>query len=103
MKGVSDEDKLMTIDLLCDLTLIFGISFYLTAVLIVIEFECEFCPGRYFKYKGDLRKHLQIHVGDNVYKCDVCGEGFRYQTDLRRHSYKHYKEDKGKEDKNSSS
>lgn len=39
---------------------------------------------------------MQVHVGDNIYKCDVCGQGFRYRTELRQHSFEHYKEDKEK-------
>lgn len=61
-----------------------------------IEFECEFCSGRFFEYKGDLTKHMQTHVGDYIYKCDVCDQGFRYHTALRQHSFEHYKEDKEK-------
>lgn len=39
---------------------------------------------------------MQIHVGDNIYQCDACGQGFRYKMDFTRHSFVHYKEDKEK-------
>lgn len=41
-------------------------------------------------------KHRQTHVGDNIYECDVCGQGFKYHNELRRHSFVHYKEDREK-------
>lgn len=56
-------------------------------------YECEFCPDRRYAYKGDLTKHMLVHVGNNIYKCGVCGKGFRYFKDLTRHSFVHYKPD----------
>lgn len=58
-----------------------------------LAFTCEFCAKRY-AHKGDLTKHLQTHLGNNIYKCDECGKGFRLLVDLRKHSYEHYKEKK---------
>lgn len=37
-----------------------------------------------------------MHVGDNIYTCDVCGQGFRYHDDFKHHSFVHYKEDRDK-------
>lgn len=64
-------------------------------VFFFVAFECKYCH-KFYKYKGDLTKHLQIHVGDNIYTCDVCGQGFRYHDDFKHHSFVHYKEDRDK-------
>lgn len=54
-------------------------------------FGCEFCDRKYAQ-KGDLRKHLQTHVGANIYKCKDCDKDFLYHAELVRHSYEHYKQ-----------
>lgn len=59
-------------------------------------FECEMCQKRY-RFRGDLTKHMQIHVGANIYTCDVCEEGFRYHAEFKRHSFSHC--DSGDKDK----
>lgn len=73
-------------------------SFYL--FLHLIAFSCEFCDRKY-TYKGDLNKHRQTHVGDNVYKCGICDKGFRFMVDFNRHSNEHYKQDRDKMSENS--
>lgn len=67
--------------------------FYFTA------FQCEHCDRRY-AYKGDLTKHRQTHVGDNLYECESCDKAFRYYADLTKHSYEHYREEKLKQNSN---
>lgn len=63
--------------------------FYFTA------FNCDHCDQKY-AYRGDLNKHLKIHVGNNIYTCEQCGMGFRLPTEFRRHKFEHYKKDKEK-------
>lgn len=62
-------------------------------------FKCPFCPERAYAQKGDLTKHIkQKHVGNNIYNCDLCNEGFQYFADLKTHSFRHYKEQKAKQE-----
>lgn len=49
-----------------------------------------------YRYKGDLIKHMKTHLGDDIYRCDVCGQGFQYHADLKLHTFEHYKKDKSK-------
>lgn len=60
---------------------------------LMVAFVCEFCAKKY-AYKGDLNKHLRTHVGDNIYKCDECGQGFRLLAEIKQHSIEHYKQKK---------
>lgn len=68
---------------------------YFRNIFSFSAFECEFCDRKY-AHKGDLTKHLQIHVGNNIYTCEQCGMGFRLHLELRNHTYEHYKQDKQK-------
>lgn len=63
-------------------------------------FECTFCDRKY-AYKGDLNKHLQIHVGNNIYTCEQCGMGFSKYLDHRNHTFEHYKQNRLKLGENS--
>lgn len=62
-------------------------------------FKCTFCSDRAYAQKGDLTKHIkQKHEEIPVYNCDICKEGFQYYTELKTHSFKHYKEEKAKQE-----
>lgn len=63
--------------------------------MVFAAFICEYCHRKY-TYKGDLNKHLQIHLGNNIYRCKSCEKGFRLYEELRQHSFEHYKEDREK-------
>lgn len=54
-----------------------------------VGFECEICQQAY-KYKGDLSKHMRLHLGDDMYKCPSCPKRFRIPYELERHKYEHY-------------
>lgn len=67
-------------------------------MLFFSAFMCEFCDVSY-KYKGDLNKHLRIHIeGGKIHKCPVesCGLSFYYPEELEQHEIEHYKMDKEK-------
>lgn len=59
-------------------------------------YVCDYCPDRKYAYKQDLTKHLQIHLGDNIYKCKQCDKGFLHHRSLYEHSLEHYKEEQEK-------
>jgi hypothetical protein len=35
-------------------------------------FKCEYCPGKGFFTKSDLKKHIRSHFGDKPYSCVLC-------------------------------
>jgi hypothetical protein len=47
--------------------------------------ECEKRFGR----KENIKSHVQTHLGDRQYRCDVCKKCFVRQHDLKRHSKIH--------------
>lgn len=72
------------------LIIIFGFS---------TAFKCTLCSDRAYAQKGDLTKHYkQKHVGNNIYSCSLCNEGFQYFAELKTHTFKHYKEEKTKQE-----
>lgn len=62
---------------------------------------CQFCDVSY-KYKGDLNKHLRLHLdGGKIHQCTMCPSSFYYPQELDDHIFDHYKKDKmNKEEKN---
>lgn len=67
--------------------------------MFILAFACDFC-GKKYAYKQDLQKHLSVHVGNNIYQCDLCEQGFRLTSELRHHKYKHYKKEETKPQEN---
>lgn len=58
--------------------------------------SCQYCDVSY-KYKGDLNKHLRLHIEDGkIHQCTICDSRFYYVEELEQHSIDHYKEDKAK-------
>lgn len=68
----------------CELMAIFTYFFF-------AEFECTHCSKAY-KHRGDLNKHLRVHLGEKLYKCLKCPEAFRLPWQLEKHSFIHYEE-----------
>lgn len=56
-------------------------------------FECLYdnC-GKFFKRRYNLRSHIQTHLSDRPYLCDVCDATFVRPHDLRRHAKCHGEE-----------
>lgn len=56
-------------------------------------FECLFpnC-GKFFRRRYNVRSHIQTHLCDRPYACEVCGACFVRPHDLRRHSRCHQNE-----------
>ena len=54
------------------------------------KFECLFpnC-GKRFGRKYNIQSHIQTHLSDRPYQCEICGSGFVRQHDLRRHEKIH--------------
>ncbi|KXL45025.1 hypothetical protein M433DRAFT_67635, partial [Acidomyces richmondensis BFW] len=50
------------------------------------KYPCLY-PGcnRVFGRKENVRAHIQTHLGDRQYKCDICDKTFVRQHDLKRH------------------
>lgn len=56
-------------------------------------FECLFPNCRkLFRRRYNVRSHIQTHLCDRPYACDVCGASFVRPHDLRRHSRCHQDE-----------
>lgn len=74
-------------------------SFFLCfpKICLFVAYVCEYCDRRY-AYQQDFKKHLRIHVGDNIYKCETCGKGFLLHQHLKEHLLEHYKENQLKEE-----
>jgi uncharacterized Zn-finger protein len=45
--------------------------------------------GKRFGRKYNIQSHIQTHLSDRPYRCDVCRAGFVRQHDLRRHEKIH--------------
>uniref|UniRef100_A0A060T3Y6 ARAD1C37444p n=1 Tax=Blastobotrys adeninivorans TaxID=409370 RepID=A0A060T3Y6_BLAAD len=57
------------------------------------QFECLFpnC-NKLFKRRYNVRSHIQTHLCDRPYSCEVCGSSFVRPHDLRRHEKCHQDE-----------
>lgn len=57
-------------------------------------YECSHCSKAYGQ-SNDLMKHMQTHVGPNVYRCDIgdCTEAFEKFSELKNHKILHYNSD----------
>lgn len=64
---------------------------YFYVFFFFAEFECTHCSKAY-KHRGDLNKHLRVHLGEKLYKCLKCPEAFRLPWQLEKHSFIHYEE-----------
>ena len=50
------------------------------------RFFCNFCPKSYAEGRK-LQQHMNIHIGVQLYKCDLCGEKFFTAIAKKRHVY----------------
>lgn len=48
-------------------------------------FSCQYCPGRKFRWKENLLKHLNWHMERMPFKCAFCNQGFPSQIRLDLH------------------
>ena len=48
------------------------------------SWSCRQC-GKYFKYKCNLRRHIEIHIDGFTYSCGTCGKTFSQRNSLRNH------------------
>jgi len=54
------------------------------------KFECLYPDcGKRFGRKYNIQSHIQTHLSDRPYRCEVCRAGFVRQHDLRRHEKIH--------------
>ena len=54
------------------------------------KFQCLYPDcGKRFGRKYNIQSHIQTHLSDRPYRCDVCRAGFVRQHDLRRHEKIH--------------
>lgn len=54
------------------------------------KFQCLYPEcGKRFGRKYNIQSHIQTHLSDRPYRCDVCRAGFVRQHDLRRHEKIH--------------
>ncbi|XP_064467821.1 zinc finger protein 664-like [Ornithodoros turicata] len=51
-------------------------------------YKCDLCPAG-FRDAKNLRQHQQIHTGEKPHKCDLCPAEFSRGTHLRRHRHTH--------------
>jgi uncharacterized Zn-finger protein len=53
-------------------------------------FTCKYCPKTYTQ-SNDLMKHLKVHLGPNVYRCDFegCQEAFAKFYEMKKHKLSH--------------
>lgn len=54
-------------------------------------FQCSYCEKAYAQ-SNDLKKHLRVHLGPNIFKCDIddCTEAFPKLVQLKSHKMLHY-------------
>ncbi|XP_067635468.1 zinc finger protein 91-like [Eurosta solidaginis] len=63
------------------------------------RYPCCICEKRFVK-SPNLLRHLRIHLGDNVYRCEFCPQGFSSHTKRRIHLATHKNEDPQTRDQN---
>lgn len=54
------------------------------------KFVCPLCPGRTFKAKRSLKKHICIHLQDKRYQCQHCEERFVHASTRDQHQIKQH-------------
>ena len=54
-------------------------------------FQCKYCE-RSFTQSGDMHKHTRIHLGKNIYKCELdnCEQAFEKHSLLKEHWRYHF-------------
>lgn len=59
----------------------------------LLRYTCDVC-GREFGRKDQYTGHVNMHSGQQPFKCRFCNRGFAYQTNCTRHEKKCYIERK---------
>ena len=45
---------------------------------------CDVC-GKLHRNTAELKKHMNVHSGENPYVCDICNTAFKHQHELKAH------------------
>ena len=53
-------------------------------------YKCDIC-GKESKLKAIHEKHLETHSDEKKFTCDMCAKGFRTMISLKRHLFKEHK------------
>ena len=52
--------------------------------------QCKVCK-KTSKLRGDMKRHIEVHVEGASYPCNVCGKSYRSGNSLRKHEITYHK------------